>query len=81
MSTLGNINGLYTTKGIVGPWVCSECGQLSQFCDITSRVNRVFCRNEACGYQRIIDKRACYIVENDGTHWKFDNQGNKVQVR
>lgn len=77
----GNINGLYATHGIFGPWQCESCGNLSQFADINSRVNRIFCRNEACRYERIIDKKACYIVENDGTHWKFDDEGNKVRVR
>jgi hypothetical protein len=75
----GSLMGL-RSKGIVGPWPCEACGQLSQFADIGPRINRIFCRNERCGFQRIIDKAAYRIVENDGTCWEFDNKGRKWQV-
>lgn len=76
----GNLQGL-TCKGIVGPWDCSECGQRSQFADIQRHVNRIFCKNESCRFERIIDKRRNRIVENDGSVWAFDEAGRKVQVR
>jgi len=75
----GTANGLFRGRGIEGPWPCSECGELTQYADITSRINRIFCRN--CDYTRLIDKRNHRIIENDGTHWTFDDDGNKTQVR
>lgn len=72
----GNLLGL-TCKGVVGPWPCDACGKMSQFAEVSKDRNIVFCRNESCGFRRIIDKRRSRIVENDGTIWGFDNQGNK----
>lgn len=77
----GTINGLFKSKGIVGPWVCSDCGHLSQFCDIQWGTNRVFCKNESCKSERIIDKKHKRIREPDGTLWQFDDNGRKMQVR
>lgn len=65
----------------VGPWRCEACGALSQFAEIRRGVNFVYCKNEACRYERIVDKRHSRIVENDGTVWEFDHAGNKKQVR
>lgn len=78
--TLGTPNGLFKARGFEGPWPCSECGQLTQYAHITRRINRIFCKNPSCNYKRIIDKKGHRIIENDGTHWLFDNDGNKVQV-
>jgi hypothetical protein len=77
---IGSLLGL-TSSGIVGPWPCEACRQLSQFADITSGLNRVFCRNPSCSFERIIDKRRSLIIENDGSVWQFDRDGNKWQVR
>lgn len=76
-----NIAILSKGKGIAGPWICEQCGELSQFCDVSAHLNRVFCKNEACGYTRVIDKLHMRIREADGTLWQFDNQGNKTQIR
>lgn len=79
---IGNLQGLTSkTTGIVGPWPCEECGQMSQFADITKMVNRVFCKNEKCGFTRIIDKHHHRIIEWDGSCWEFDNTGKKWRVR
>ena len=76
----GNLRGL-TCKGIVGPWPCEQCGELSQYADIQKRINRIFCQNEDCDFERIIDKHLNRIKENDGTIWEFDGDGNKHRVR
>lgn len=65
----------------VGPWPCEKCKELSQYAVVTSKKNRVFCRNESCGFNRLIDKRNHIIVEADGTTWAFDGAGNKWRVR
>ena len=77
----GNINGLYKQHGIVGPWPCSECGERSQYTDIGTETNYVFCRNPYCGFERIIDKKNSIIKENDGTFWRFDADGAKIRIR
>lgn len=77
---IGNVLGIRST-GIIGPWPCEACGELSQYADVTRKINRVFCKNESCGFTRIIDKGRSVIQESDGTVWRFDTDGNKVQVR
>ena len=77
---IGNLLGLTSSSGIVGPWPCEQCGNLSQFADINKGINRVFCRNENCRYERIIDKRHHRIIENDGTAWEFDSDGTKRRI-
>lgn len=72
------VNG---SERFVGPWPCEQCGKLSQFAIITASRNRVFCRNESCGFERLIDKRYSRIVEADGSVWAFDAAGNKWRVR
>lgn len=64
-----------------GPWPCEKCGNLSQFCDVGIKINRIFCMNENCNFLRIIDKAVSRIVEDDGTVWEYDGEGNKVRVR
>lgn len=64
-----------------GPWECEKCKQLSQFCDVGIKLNRVYCMNPNCNFIRIIDKAASRIVEDDGTVWEYDSQGNKTRVR
>lgn len=68
-------------RGFKGPWPCENCGELSQYADVTKGINRVFCRNPHCDYLRIVDKRHGRVVENDGTVWEYDNYGAKRQVR
>ena len=68
-------------RGLKGPWPCENCGQLSQYADVTQGINRIFCRNERCSFERIVDKRHSRIVENDGTCWEFYGDGSKRQVR
>jgi hypothetical protein len=77
----GNPNGLNVAKGIVGPWPCSECKELTQYADIGRETNYIFCRNPNCKFERIIDKRRNIIRENDGTFWKFDADGHKTRIR
>lgn len=77
----GDANGLNVARGIVGPWPCSECHEVTQYTDIGSNTNYVFCRNPRCQYARIIDKRRHIIRENDGTFWRFDTEGNKTRIR
>lgn len=77
----GDWNGLNVTNEIIGPWECGECHQVSQYADVQSDINRIFCRNPSCRYERIIDKRKNVIRENDGTYWQFDSAGNKVRIR
>ena len=77
----GNPNGLNVARGIIGPWECSECQELTQYVDIKAGRNHIFCRNPNCRYDRIIDKRRNIIRENDGTFWKFDTEGNKTRIR
>lgn len=76
----GNVNGLNVVSKTIGPWQCSECGELSQYADVRPDRNHIFCRNEACRAERIIDKREHIIRENDGTYWKFDDAGNKFRI-
>lgn len=63
-----------------GPWPCERCGELSQFADVRLKYNRIYCKNEACRFERIIDKKEMRIVEDDGTQWRYDREGNKWQV-
>jgi len=63
--------------GITGPWPCDQCGELSQYADVGPVINRIYCVNEACDFTRIVDKHYHRIVENDGTHWQYDGDGNK----
>jgi len=77
----GTFNGLDFVHKVVGPWLCSECGQVSQYADVRPERNFIYCRNEACRYQRVIDKTDNVIVENDGTFWRFDSEGNKIRIR
>jgi hypothetical protein len=77
----GNANGLNVARGVVGPWPCSQCGEVTQCTDIGRDTNYVFCRNPSCDYERIIDKRRQVIKEHDGTFWKFDAAGNKTRIR
>lgn len=79
----GNLQGILTKHRdkIIGPWQCDSCGNLSQYAEVTRYLNRIFCRNEACRYTRLIDKRHSRIIENDGTAWAFDQAGNKWRVR
>lgn len=79
----GNLQGLTSNvKGINGPWLCQECGHLTQYADVQREINIVFCTYHRCDFQRVIDKRHHRIIEPDGTHWRFDpNTGEKHQVR
>lgn len=77
---IGSLAGL-TSKGLVGPWQCEECGEISQVCEITSRRNTIYCLNESCDFKRIIDKWSHIIIENDGTAWSFDEDGAKTRIR
>lgn len=65
----------------VGPWPCEVCGYETQFAELRSGINYIFCRNEGCRFERYVDKQRRHIVENDGTCWEYDPQGNKRQVR
>jgi len=71
------VNG---SEKLVGPWPCERCGELSQFAVIKASVNRVFCRNENCRFERLIDKHKHRIVEADGTQWEYDGAGNKTRI-
>lgn len=64
-----------------GPWVCEKCNQLSQFCDVGVKLNRVYCMNESCDFLRIIDKATKRIMEDDGTVWEYNSRGDKWRVR
>jgi hypothetical protein len=64
-----------------GPWPCERCGGLSQFCDVGLKLNRVYCMNEGCRFLRIIDKASGRIMEDDGTQWEYNSNGEKTQVR
>lgn len=77
----GDANGLTVTRGIIGPWTCTECKKESQYADIGPDTNYIFCRNPSCEFNRIIDKRRNLIRENDGTYWRFDAAGHKTRVR
>ena len=70
-----------TKRGLKGPWPCENCHELSQYADVTKGVNRIFCRNESCGFTRIVDKRHHRTIENDGTCWEYDGTGSKRQIR
>lgn len=67
-----------TKEILAGPWKCEKCEELSQYAVIRASINRVFCKN--CDFERIIDKRHMRVIEADGTHWEYDNRGNKRQV-
>jgi hypothetical protein len=79
----GDYNGLNThlIGKTIGPWPCSECKKTSQFARIGTETNYIFCRNESCGFERIVDKKNSIIVEPDGSFWKFDEEGNKIRIR
>ena len=64
-----------------GPWQCEACGELSQFCDVGLKLNRIYCMNEKCSFLRVIDKVRSIIMENDGTVWQFNSAGEKWRVR
>lgn len=82
-SNLGDVSGLVSrlVDKEVGPWPCEACGERSQYAEITHHINRVYCRNPSCEYRRLIDKRRHLIIENDGSTWAFDGEGNKWRVR
>lgn len=65
----------------IGPWPCSECGEMSQFAIVRYTQNFIFCRNENCKAERLVDKHNSRIIEPDGTTWAFDSAGNKWRVR
>ena len=69
-----------TKRGFKGPWPCESCGQISQYADVRHGLNRIFCRNERCRFERIIDKRNHRTIENDGTCWEYNSDGTKRQV-
>ena len=62
-----------------GPWPCERCGNLAQYAECRTDINTIFCKY--CGFHRIIDKVHKRIVEDDGTHLIYDNNGNKRRVR
>ena len=64
-----------------GPYPCDKCKQLSCFTHITPDMNRQFCKNPHCDFERTIDKRNKVIKEDDGTFWHWDDNGKKVQIR
>lgn len=64
-----------------GPWPCERCGQYSQFAECTSDINRIFCRNERCGFKRIVDKKRHRILESDGSLWAYDYLGRKTRIQ
>lgn len=64
-----------------GPWMCERCGNLSQYCDVGIKLNRIYCMNENCDFLRIIDKVQSVIMEADGTVWQFNSDGEKWRVR
>lgn len=68
----GRAIGLISANRIDGPWPCEQCGQLSQFAECTTDINRIFCKNEYCRFKRLVDKRKCTIVEGDGSMWRFN---------
>jgi len=76
----GDIRGL-RKRGIIGPWPCDSCKQLTQYADVGSETNYIFCRNPGCEFERIVDKRRSIIKESDGTFWRFDTDGNKTRIR
>ena len=78
----GNANGLRSElKGVIGPWPCSKCGEITQCADLGKYTNYIFCRNTSCDFERIIDKKRHIIKEDDGTFWKFDDAGSKIRIR
>jgi hypothetical protein len=77
----GDISGLKKTHGIIGPWPCNECTEISQYAEIGRETNYIFCRNPNCTFERIVDKKRSIIKESDGTYWKFDEEGNKTRIR
>lgn len=69
------------SEQVVGPWRCERCNEMSQYAVTTPNRNRILCKNPSCGFERLVDKRRSRIIEPDGTHWMFDGNGNKWQVR
>lgn len=68
-------------RGIVGPWPCDECKEITAYADIGRDTNYIFCRNPSCKFERIVDKRRHIIKESDGTFWSYDGEGNKTRIR
>jgi hypothetical protein len=61
----------------VGPWPCNKCGKLEQCAWQSDDANRIFCRNDLCGYRRTVMKNTDgtrTIIENDGSVWQSDTQ-------
>lgn len=77
----GDANGLKVQHGVIGPWPCDECKELSQYGDIGPTTNYIFCKNPNCDFERIVDKVRHVIKENDGTWWSFDADGAKTRIR
>ena len=76
---IGNLRGLISS-GEVGPWPCEACGNVTQFAVVSRTRTVVQCLYENCNYRRMIDKVHNIIRENDGTWWRFDNDGNKTRI-
>lgn len=77
----GPFGFLFASDITDGPFPCDRCKELSCFAHITLEKNTIFCKNERCGFKRVIDKRNMIIIEDDGSHWQYDNDGHKVRIR
>jgi hypothetical protein len=79
-NTMRELGLVYST--LTGPWPCEACGNMTQFADIKSDQNHIFCKNPACDFQRTVDKRNHRILESDGTLWSYDpNTSEKKRIR
>jgi hypothetical protein len=73
--------GLVYNK-LAGPWPCEQCGQTTQFAEMKGDKNHIFCRNEYCKFERIVDMKSQIIREPDGSFWKYNpNTGQKIRIK
>lgn len=73
--------GLVYTNA-VGPWPCEQCKQITQYAEIKGDKNHIFCKNEYCKFERMVDVKKQRIVEADGTMWAYNTRtGEKVRIR
>lgn len=78
-NTVSQVGLVYNAP--IGPWPCEQCKEITQFAEVKGDKNHIYCVNEYCRHERIVDKKNRVIVEPNGTHWLYNpNTGQKVQI-
>jgi hypothetical protein len=65
----------------VGPWPCEQCKKITQYAKVSGDKNVIYCTNEYCRFERIVDMKNHRIVEPDGSQWIYNPvDGKKYRV-